>query len=535
MNHNLLPPYEGGPGGVDRGEHPLARFLAIDWEQQQLHVVQASTVRSGVRVEQALSWSFPEPLTAASAETLGKKLREALKEANVPAAPVLACVGRERVILKELRYPKVPANEEPAIVRFQAAKELTESVDDSIIDYVHMGNGASAGASETHSLAVVVKKEVVNSLHGLCRGLGMKLLAVTPRPAAVIGALDRSRKGKVPVGVVEALLTIGPQWADLGVLRGQTLLFARSLGVGPGLAGEVKRSLTVFDNTAESPVQTLFVAGDGEESALCEGLGQSLGLPVQFLDSFLPEDAVQVDKTRRGRFTAAIGLLQRWAEKPQLGINFVTPKEPKIAADPGKRQKVLGAVAAAVIVLVLGLYANYVLAGKKNAVAEWTDQKTEAESRLKNLAQESADINALKGWENASISWLDELYDLTARFPSRKGFRIDSLTASMATKKNSKSKYVAGITITGVSPVSDDTMVHKLVEAINKAGLQATIGRSSANMNIQAFQVKIDLVRQASDKYTTRLTVPPPARNGGAGPGGFGNDNGAFDAQGDDQ
>ena len=147
-----------------------------------------------------------------------------LKEANVPAAPVLACVGRERVILKELRYPKVPANEEPAIVRFQTAKELTESVEDSIIDYTHMANGAGAG--ESHALAVVVKKEVVNSLQGLCRGLGMKLLAITPRPAAVIGALDRSRKGTVPVGVVEALLTIGPRWADLGILRGQSLLFA---------------------------------------------------------------------------------------------------------------------------------------------------------------------------------------------------------------------------------------------------------------------------------------------------------------------
>src|SRR4029077_10092073 len=124
----------------------------------------------GVRVEQALSWGLPEPLTAASSEALGKKLREALKEANVAPAPVLACVGRERVILKELRYPAVPANEEPAIVRFQAAKELTESIEDCVVDYTHMGAGADAG--ERHALAVIVRKEVVNSLQALCRGLG---------------------------------------------------------------------------------------------------------------------------------------------------------------------------------------------------------------------------------------------------------------------------------------------------------------------------------------------------------------------------
>ncbi len=136
----------------------MPRFLAIDWEQQQLHVVQGTTGRGGVCIEQALTWAIPEPLTAIGGEAIGKKLRDALKEANVQAAPILACVGREKVILKELRFPAVPANEEPAIVRFQAAKELTESPEDSIIDYTRMGN--ETGSEERHALAVVIRKEV---------------------------------------------------------------------------------------------------------------------------------------------------------------------------------------------------------------------------------------------------------------------------------------------------------------------------------------------------------------------------------------
>jgi Tfp pilus assembly PilM family ATPase len=502
----------------------LARFLAIDWEEQQLHVVQASTLRGGVRIEQALSWSFPEPLTPAAAEGLGKKLREALKEANVAAAPVLACVGRERVILKELRYPAVPANEEPAIVRFQAAKELTESAEDSIIDYTPMGNGDPA---ERHALAVIVRKEVVNSLQGLCRGLGMKLLAVTPRPSAVIGALDRSRQGKVPVGAVEALLVIGPRWADLGILRGQTLLFARSLGVGATLAGEVKRSLTVFNAGSETPVHSLFVASDGEESALCSRLQESLGVPVQFLDSFLPGDAVQVDKARRGRFTAAIGLLQRWWEKPELGINFVSPKEPRVVENPRKRQKVLAAVLGAIVFVFLVVFGNIVLAGKKEQIQELNNRKMEVEGRLRGYAQESADITFLKDWKNTSISWLDELYDLSAKFPEQKGFRIVSITANPSKKSASKEKFVASVILTGLVQPDDTATVNAFVKEINKSNhLRATPGPTTTGTGKQSsFSVKVDLVHQTPEKYIAKIPLakqPAAAEDDGEEDAGFG-------------
>jgi Tfp pilus assembly PilM family ATPase len=485
----------------------LARFLAIDWEQQQLHVVQASTGRGGMRVEQALSWSFPEPLTPASAESLGKKLRDALKEANVAAAPVLACVGRERVILKELRYPAVPAHEEPAVVRFQAAKELTESPDDVIIDYTPMGNGDSDGG-ERHALAVIVRKEVVASLQGLCRGLGMKLLAVTPRPSAVIGALDRSRKGKVPVGAVEALLVIGPRWADLGILRGQTLLFARSLGALGNLAGEVKRSLTVFNAGSETAVQALFVASDGEEYALCGRLQELLGVPVRFLDSFLPEDTVQVDKARRGRFTAAIGLLQRWSDSPVLGINFVSPKEPRPVRNVGARQKVLAAVVGAFVIVFLFVVGNFVLADRKNQKENLEGELKAREAQFSTMAQESLDINALRDWDSTTVSWIDELYDLTARFPAHKGFRLNNMTA--IPKKNAKDKWAASVTLTGVAPAADNTLVHQLVEEINKTGtLRATVEYSKSGTSAQEFQVKVDLMRQPPEKYVTVLKVAP--------------------------
>ena len=117
----------------------MSRFLALDGDQPQLQIATA-TVRNGkVRLERAAVLAIDQPVNLANAEAIGKHLREQLKEAGIKPAPVLACVGRDRVILKEVRYPDVPAHEEPAVVRFQAVKELTEAADDVAIDYAPLG------------------------------------------------------------------------------------------------------------------------------------------------------------------------------------------------------------------------------------------------------------------------------------------------------------------------------------------------------------------------------------------------------------
>ncbi len=179
----------------------MARLLAIDWDQNQFYIVAAGAGRRGATVEKTLSWTLDAELTVASGEALGRKLREALKAADVAPAPIVACVGRDRVVAKELRYPPVPASEEPALVRFQAAKELSELPDDIVIDYAPLSDPALPG--ERHALAVALKKNLAAAWHALAHGLGVKLLAITTRPQALIGAVARAQaEGRAPAATM---------------------------------------------------------------------------------------------------------------------------------------------------------------------------------------------------------------------------------------------------------------------------------------------------------------------------------------------
>src|SRR5438445_9782815 len=120
-----------------------------------------------IHIQRAAAWKEERSPNPADAEALGRLLRERLKDAGIAPAPVLACIGRDRVILKEVSYPSVPAHEEPAVVQFQVSKELSDATDEVIIDYTP--TGATGTTGEQHAFALVIRRELLTTYETLCR------------------------------------------------------------------------------------------------------------------------------------------------------------------------------------------------------------------------------------------------------------------------------------------------------------------------------------------------------------------------------
>src|SRR5205823_9440805 len=138
---------------------PLARYLALDWDQNQLAVVSLNVRGRTVRVEKAASWPEEGSPNPSDAADLGRRLRERLREAGIGPAPLLACLARDRVSLKEIRYPAVPDAEEPDLVRFQAVKDLSEAAEEVVIDYTRYPSPPEA--TERRALVLIARRELV--------------------------------------------------------------------------------------------------------------------------------------------------------------------------------------------------------------------------------------------------------------------------------------------------------------------------------------------------------------------------------------
>ena len=506
----------------------MASLLTIDWDGQQLHLLAARLQRKAMQAEWAADWEMGEDLTPRSAEAIGKRLAEFLKAEQVSAAGVIVAVGREKVILKDIRFPSVSAGEEQALVRFQATKDSTDPPDSLEIDYVHR---PSTGSGDKQALAVLCRKDVLNAVRALCRGAGLKLLGLAPRPFGAPYALQRTLEaggGSFAGTTLQGVLTVGQRWAELCLFRGHELLLARSLPAGPVLVGEVKRSLAVFaaQNAADPQLagpSTLYVFGNGQ--APITALAQALPCPVESISPLTIADAMAPRDDEQGCLAGAVGLAQRWSVARSLPVNLAITKKVQVTVSPArKRWLVYGVAAGLLIALFVGPFGvknvggmYYVLAKRKAEIKKLVAEKNEIDDDLKLFAQDRADLDGLKEWENSAIPVLDELYDLTARMPYKKGFRINHVTIEPVVAKKQvngkevkeKDPVVARMKITGVSPSREDEyLVQRLRENMKDPHLKVTIDKFPSGV-AHEFIIRVDISKQPASKYETVLQLPP--------------------------
>lgn len=505
----------------------MSRFLAIEVDHHRLFVA-AGTARShSAKIENVLAWteSVP-PLTPATAVTFGEQLKERLQEAGITPAPILLGIGRERVILKELRYPPVPPAEEPNIVRFQALKEVTEAAGEVVFDFVP--HTSQPAATERRSTAVVVSRDLVRAAQELAATLGVKLLGVTPVSFVAGDIVDQARHaGVLPAELADrviGLLTLDPHGGEFTIVQHHDVLFARSIaapvvGSEKTLIAEIKRNLAVFAaQHPGSPVSALLVperAGAGY-SGILDGV---LSVPVWNFDP-LASVATDSPATWTGRFAGPLGLLAARASHANLPINFVEPRQPKPEADPFKRQLIFaGAVASLLLCAGIGFGWMEVSAASRK-LQSLQIAKMDLEAEKDQLESAAKRVKFVEDWERRSPIWLDELYDLADRFEQLETTRVLSMTASTLQPDKAGKRPASGRLEIKLG-TRDPEAVSDLVTAINRdntakdkhyVSIQKTTGGlASGNTPYnQLFTVTILVNRREPEKYTRTRDVPLP-------------------------
>jgi hypothetical protein len=324
----------------------------------------------------------------------------------------------------------------------------------------------------------------------------------------------------------------------LVILKGGHVAFSRSLtGVALGsetaMLGELKRNLAVFGNSSpQNAVQALFVAEGDLPGGWSGRVRAGLTIPVQSFDP-IAGAGVDVPPENRGGFAGAAGLLSLRSRPTELPINFLAPREPKPVVDPAKRLLRLVGLAAALL-LIGGLAIGWLYASQKErAVVSLRTQKSNLEEEIKKLDDSAKRVKAVKDWEAKNINWLDELFDLTARFPDPNNTEVVQLIGKpLEAAKNSKQKHVAEIEMQintsnggnvdglAINMAHDRHYTVAAKTSKGSAGGAFTSGRKS-----HQFVLKAQIEPREPSQYTQRLNTAPadvPGQRADAGPREYG-------------
>jgi Tfp pilus assembly PilM family ATPase len=495
----------------------LARFLALDWDRNQLHIIAATITGAKVAVKRAAVWQETdspgpgEPGSGGSSpEALGQLLRERLRSAGISPAPVLACLGRDRVILKDLHYPAVPESEEAGLVRFQASKELTDSPDDVVIDYMPVGTN---GNGEQKALALIARKDIVDAYQKLCQSAHLKLVALTPRAFGVAACIRKVMGTTVltpppePADAAIAVVTVSERWAEFLVLRGETILLSRTLHVGPTLVGEIRRNLAVHaGQTPQHPVGILYLAGAPE---LRQQLADVLELPLATFDPFTGSETLDLPAANnRGTFAGAAGLLYAKASATEgssgLPINFVQPRQVKPPSNPNYRLARLAIVAVIALFVGLGILGRILQAGYENELEGLVRARQETENKLLSVRENGKRIKALDEWDN--LVWLDELYDLACRITDVNELRITQFHADPL-PRSANSRHTAKATLKG-ELLNRKKGRRPLDDLIVRLGKEGYYSPEAPKVERNTFTLIVHVERRAPGDYKSLLKLP---------------------------
>ena len=415
----------------------MARILAVDWDRHEARYALGTT--SGGRVKVHVAASIPlVDVTEGGDEPhpdLAGSLAAAMSELKLGRTPVLVGVERSSIELLHFTLPPAKDNELPELVANQAMRESQLIGEQSVLDFLPIDDNPEAPRSV---IAAALSPGELERIQRTCEAAELKPARVLLRPFASASLFVKTG---APAEEVYLLVNRFTDEADLSIVVDQRPVFFRTVRLPEGageeqaterLLAEIKRTLAAAPQThlRGETVQCVYVLGGADDhQGLIDGIRDDLFLPASVFDPF---EALGVRDERApenpGRFAPVLGMLLDEATGSHA-IDFLHPRKMPQPVNRGRIAVFAGGVLAA---LILGVAFN--------TWSTWSDiqsenkvlakRAAELDKTMKKAAEQKKLIDAVREWKARDVIWLDELRDLSLRFPSTRDVVVSRMSLS---------------------------------------------------------------------------------------------------------
>jgi hypothetical protein len=402
----------------------MSRLLAVDWDRHEVRYVVARARAGGLTVEAVGSAPIAADGAGGSLESsLVSALTAAIAPLKLGRVPSLVALERSQIELVNLTLPPASNAELPDLVRNQAMRESGAIGEDACLDFVPLNDDPALPRNVS---AVALPQDRLARIQSACNQAGLAAKAITLRPygtAALFASLPAA--GEAPSLLVNVLA----DEIDLSVVAGGRVVYWRTLrqanvshdaAAANRLIAEINRTLVVAQaELQDRKIESAFLFGSlSEHPTLVERCTTGLSLPLVLVDPFGPPVKMLAPAPPNpGRYSALVGMLAVEARRGAAAIDFLHPR--KTAPPPNRRRTLALAGAAAALLVGLGGYQAWSSLAEIDAQNESLAAELDRlDQQFKRAGKQQRLIEAVKEWGANDVNWLDELRDLSVRFPS---------------------------------------------------------------------------------------------------------------------
>jgi len=235
MNFNIAKNFQSKPKnkvGLDIGSSSV-KMVEISASGENSSLVCLGTKRAPAAVR--------EPLVEAI-KSLSSEIKVTAKEAAIS-------VSGPSVIVRFVSMPKMKDDELKSAIKFEAEKYIPFPIGDCVIDYQILRKNEKEGKFEI--LLVAVKKDFVMSRISIVEDCGYSVGVVDVDTFALANAFLKSLP-QTSASKTTALLNIGYNFTNVGIIRDQALCFSRDIAIGgDDFDQAISRALSIDAKAAE--------------------------------------------------------------------------------------------------------------------------------------------------------------------------------------------------------------------------------------------------------------------------------------------
>lgn len=226
--------------------------IGLDFGTESIKIVQTDFTKEGPRVRSAVSLPYPTNKDAfyASSGELKKVIRKAREDGSFKGRRAVVAMPPNKIQFISLEYKYTPGEDVDRAVIEAIKERFGDSINNSVIDYLHIRPEHKEQVDRTALVAVAEQKSVIEFLNYLNKaGLNVDRLEIGPVAInRLISAMHPAQNDKVILAI-----NFGLERSYATVLWGRRLLLDRSLSFGlNGAVQQVADALDVSGDDARS-------------------------------------------------------------------------------------------------------------------------------------------------------------------------------------------------------------------------------------------------------------------------------------------